>query len=195
MSKADRRAQRERELGAKVRALPRERFGIVYCDNPWRFEPYSRATGMDRSAENHYPCMLLDDIMALGVPRIAAPDSACFMWATSPMMVEALNVLAAWGFRYVSQMVWTKDRIGTGYWFRSQHEILLVGTRGRFVAPAMGTQLPSVLNAPVGRHSKKPDAVAEWIERTWPSLPKIELFRRGAAREGFHWRAWGNEAG
>ena len=57
---------------------------------------------------------------------------------------------------------------------------------------AMGTQWLSVLEAPVGEHSRKPYVFHELIESDFPTLPKIELFARGKARPG--WDAWGNEA-
>lgn len=162
-------------------------YGVVYADPPWKFEVYSE-NGMDRSADNHYPTMTLADIKALKVP--AADDSVCFMWATVPMLPEALEVMAAWGFTYKSHAVWVKDRVGTGYWFRNQHELLLIGTRGDIPAPAMGTQPSSVIEAPLGRHSAKPASVAEMIEKLFPNLPKVELFCR-SPREG--WDAIGNE--
>jgi N6-adenosine-specific RNA methylase IME4 len=80
-----------------------------------------------------------------------------------------------------------------GYWFRSNHELLLVGTRGNIPAPAPGMQWRSVIDAPVGAHSAKPEVVLEMIEEYFPTLPKIELNRRGPARPG--WDAWGNEVG
>jgi hypothetical protein len=45
--------------------------GVILADPPWRFEPWSRETGMDRSADNHYPTRPLGAIMALGVASIA----------------------------------------------------------------------------------------------------------------------------
>jgi N6-adenosine-specific RNA methylase IME4 len=56
----------------------------------------------------------------------------------------------------------------------------------------MGTQFESVIEAPRGRHSEKPEIFAEMIEKMFPHLPKIELYRRGPARPG--WSAWGAEA-
>jgi len=50
---------------------------------------------------------------------------------------------------------------------------------------------PSVLEAPVGKHSEKPELFVELIEKQFPNVPKIELNRRGPARPG--WDAWGNE--
>ena len=43
-----------------------------------------------------------------------------------------------------------------GYWFCSQHEHLLLATRGAPPAPAMGTQASSLISAPVREHSRKP---------------------------------------
>ena len=186
------RAAREVDLGAKQVALPTKRFGVILADPAWTFEVYNAETGSDRSAENHYPVQSLDAIKSLDVPSIAATDCALFLWATSPMMPQALEMMAAWGFTYKSQVVWEKDRAGTGYWFWNQHELLLVGTRGNVPAPGPGTQWLSVVKAPVDKHSAKPERFLELIEEYFPSVPKIELNRRGPAREG--WSAWGNEA-
>jgi len=187
--KAQRRADREVALGAKQLALPLKRYGVVYADPPWSFKPYSVETGMDRAADNHYPTMDTAAIRALEVP--AADDAVLFLWATSPMLLEALEVLLAWGFVYKSHFVWEKDKIGTGYWNRNKHELLLVGTRGSIPAPAPGEQYESLIKAPRGAHSAKPFTFREMIEEMFPTLPRIELF----ARERFEgWDAWGNEA-
>ncbi len=189
--KKEHRASRERELAAKQSALPDKRYGVIYADPEWRFEVFSRDTGMDRAADNHYPTSTTDEICARPVGDIAADDCALFLWATVPMLPDALKVMAAWLFDYKSHCIWKKDRIGTGYWFRNQHELLLVGTKGKLPAPAMGTQFPSVIDAPVGKHSEKPDAFYELIEAYFPTLPKIELNAR-RARDG--WDRWGLEA-
>jgi N6-adenosine-specific RNA methylase IME4/ParB-like chromosome segregation protein Spo0J len=183
------RAERESELATKQLTLPATRFGVVYADPPWRFEVYSRDTGLDRDASNHYPVMTREKIRALDVASFAAPDCVLFLWATAPMLEQALETLKAWGFAYKTHFVWAKDRAGTGYWARNKHELLLVGTRGSIPAPAPGTQLESLIEAPVGEHSAKPEAFAEMIERLFPTLPKIELFARGEARPG--WDAGG----
>lgn len=189
-SKAERRAAREHELAARIAALPKKKYGVVYADPEWRFEPRSRETGMDRSADNHYPTSSTDEICARDVASIAADDCVLFLWATVPMLPDALRVMSAWGFAYKSHCVWSKDRIGTGYWFRNSHELLLVGTRGAPPAPAPGTQFSSIIEAPVGPHSRKPDDFGELIEAYFPNVAKIELNAR-RARPG--WDAWGNE--
>lgn len=190
--KAKRRAAREQILGVVQQSLPQKKFGVIVADPEWRFEPWSRKTGMDRAADNHYPTSCTEVIAARDVPSIAANDCVLFLWATAPMLPHALLVMEAWGFEYRSHCVWVKDRIGTGYWFRNQHELLLVGVKGEIPAPAMGTQSTSALAFDVGAHSAKPTQFLEMIEAYFPTLPKIELNRRGAPREG--WDAWGLEA-
>jgi N6-adenosine-specific RNA methylase IME4 len=194
--KKERRTVREVELTARIQALPDRKYGLIYGDPEWRFEPYSRESGMDRAPENHYPTTRTDEIAARDIGSIAADDCVLFLWATAPMLEDALVVLKAWGFAYKTHLVWFKQRggdgRGTGYWFTGEHELLLVGTRGNVPAPAPGTQWRSILIAPVGEHSEKPDAALELIEEYFPTLPKIELNRRGPARDG--WDAWGNEA-
>ena len=187
-----RRATCEAELAAKITALPTKKYGVVYADPGWRFEPWSRETGMDRAAENHYATSPLDVIKALDVASIAADDSVLFLWATAPMIEAALSVMRAWGFTYKTQAVWDKDRAGTGYWFRNRHELLLVGTRGHVPAPAPGTQWPSVIRERRRKHSVKPEKSYALVEGYFPTLPRIEL--SAVARRAPVWDAWGAEA-
>jgi N6-adenosine-specific RNA methylase IME4 len=177
IEKRERRARREAELGERQRALPNKRYGVILADPPWRFEPYSRISGMDRAADNHYPTSALEEIKALAVASIAAPDCVLFLWATVPMLPQALEAMAAWGFAYKSSFAWAKNRMGTGYWNRNKHELLLVGTRGHVPAPAMGTQVASLIEAPVKRHSEKPAVFYEIIERYFPTLPQDRAAR------------------
>jgi N6-adenosine-specific RNA methylase IME4 len=184
------RAKNEAALAERQLALPVARFGVIYADPPWRIEVWSLDTA-NAVPENHYPTMTVEEIKALDVNSIAANDSVLFLWGTVPMLLQALAVMEAWGFAYKSHFVWGKDRIGTGYWSRNQHEVLLVGTRGNVPAPAPGTQFSSLVLAAVGFHSEKPTAFYELIERYFPHLPKIELFAR---RRRAGWRVWGAEA-
>jgi N6-adenosine-specific RNA methylase IME4 len=186
------RSARERDLAeATTRAsqkLGTKLYGVLLADPPWRFSPYSCETGLDRAADNHYMTMPLDDIKAIKVP--AAKDCVLFLWATPPMLPDALSVMASWSFAYRSHCVWDKGRAGTGYWFRQEHELLLVGTRGKVPAPAPGEQRRSIIRTRAGAHSEKPAAVAEMIEAMFPRTKKLEMFAR-ATRDG--WDVFGNE--
>ena len=186
------RDAREQTLAAKQLALPNKRYGVIVADPEWRFEPWSRHTGLDRAADNHYSTSCTEVIAARDVQSIAADDCVLFLWATGPMLPHALLIMATWGFNYKSHYVWGKDKVGTGFWNREKHELLLIGTRGNVPCPAPGTQWDSLIMAPRGRHSAKPECFLDMIEQYFPTLPKIELNRRGAPRPG--WDAWGNEA-
>jgi N6-adenosine-specific RNA methylase IME4 len=159
-------------------------FDVVYADPPWR---YSFSKSHSRDIENQYPTMAIDDICALRVP--AADNCVLYLWATAPKLEEALRVVKAWGFTYKTHAVWDKEIIGMGYWFRGQHELLLVGTRGRVKAPAQELRVSSVIRERRTVHSRKPELVQDMIEHWFPG-PRLELFAR-RPREG--WTVWGNE--
>lgn len=187
-----RRAERETAVADKIAALPNKQYGVVYADPEWKFETYNDDSGkLEISPDLHYTTSSLDEIKARDVPSISARDCVLFLWATVPMLPQAIEVMGAWGFVYKSHIVWKKDKGGTGYWFINWHEMLLVGTRGSIPAPAQGSQWPSLIEAPRGRHSEKPVRFYELIEEYFPNIPKIELNARGA-RDG--WDAWGFEA-
>ena len=44
--------------------------------------------------------MGINELCALPVADLAAPDSALFLWATFPQLPEALRLIQAWGFTY-----------------------------------------------------------------------------------------------
>lgn len=213
-------AERQQKLAAKLQALPEQKFPIILADVPRRFNVRSRETGLDRAPENHYPTMTFRELIDLNVAQCAADDCLLVFWSTAASLQDDLDIMAEWGFvvtrprdangklirdtdgnaaslpdrtGYRSMQVWNKDKMGLGYWFRDRHEFVLLGTRGKFLSPLPGTQDESCYQAPRGAHSEKPDRVYEWIERIWPSLPKLELFARAdEARPG--WATWGYEA-
>jgi N6-adenosine-specific RNA methylase IME4 len=193
--KQEQRQQREAALGERQAAgnlvLPDQRYGVILADPEWRFEPWSRETGLDRSPDNHYPTSVTEVIAARPVHGIAAEDCVLFLWATVPMLPQALLVMGAWGFDYRTHWIWHKDRAGTGYWNRNCHELLLLGVHGTVPAPAPGTQWHSLIEAAVGEHSEKPASFHALIESYFPNLPKIELNAR-RARPG--WTSWGLDA-
>lgn len=182
-------------------SLPRNHFGAIYADPAWRFETWSDA-GKDRSPERHYETMTFGELVEMDVAGVAADDCVLFMWATWPMLRQALDLVRAWGFTYktcgfdwmkadVRQVDLFRDdadvQVGPGYWTRANSEPCLLATRGS----------PKRLNADVRmgiierrrQHSRKPDCVHSRIERLVAG-PYLELFAR-APRDG--WTVWGNE--
>ena len=116
--KRARRAAREQELATKTaeaaQALGHKVYGEILADPPWSFRVFSEATGQDRGACNHYPTMSFAEIKALRIP--AASDAVLFLWATVPMLPQAIEVMAAWRFIYKSHFTWVKDKRGLGFW-------------------------------------------------------------------------------
>jgi N6-adenosine-specific RNA methylase IME4 len=161
---------------------------VIYADPPWEYEAGSTDSG--RQIERHYPTMTLDAIKALPVRDLGTLDSVLLLWTTSPKLAEAMGVIEAWGYRYRSCMVWNKVRVGMGYWWRQQHELLLLAERGHPPFPEPRDRHLSILEVERGAHSAKPVETYGMIERMFPGLPRIELFARNR-REG--WSAWGNE--
>jgi N6-adenosine-specific RNA methylase IME4 len=201
-------------------ALPQEHYGIIVTDWPRKPWAHSDKTGVDRSPENHYPVQDFGwaiDVLAPMISELAAPDCMLAFWSTAASLVDDLEIMAEAGFvalrqrgsdgrllrninglldppvggTYRSHLIWDKQVVGIDRWFCNRHELLLIGVRGHFPEPAPGTQSDSIFSERKAEHSK-PDFVAAEIERLWPNIPKIEMFRRGAPRPG--WGAWGNDA-
>jgi N6-adenosine-specific RNA methylase IME4 len=168
-------------------------YPVYYADPPWKFGVRSEETGREKGAENHYPTLATEAIVALLRPMIGGGwPAVLFLWATNPMLRDGLAVLDACGFAYVHHWIWDKEVAGTGYWGRDRHEILLIGRRGEIAAPLPGTQPETVHRERKGPHSAKPDFYADTIERLYPAVARIELFAR-APRPG--WDVWGFESG
>lgn len=162
-----------------------KRYQIIYADPPWR---YRHSATKSRQVENQYPTMELTDIQRIELP--CEDNAVLYLWATAPKLEEALSVLNAWGFDYRTCLVWDKEIIGMGYWFRGQHELLLVGVKGYFSPPAQALRVSSVLRHRRERHSKKPNIVVDWIDNWYPDMSKLELFARN---KRLGWDCWGNE--
>lgn len=170
-------------------------YGGLLVDPPWHFANYSEA-GEEKNPSAHYKCMTLADIAALPVGHLAAPDCALFMWGTAPMLPEAIELLAAWGFTFKSAAAWAKQsstgkawHFGTGYVFRSAAEFILVGTIGK--PKVQSRSVRNLIVAPVREHSRKPDDQYDMVEALYAG-PYAEIFSRNS-RPG--WDCWGDEAG
>lgn len=166
--------------------LPDGPFDVIYADPPWSYHNGRVPNG---GVDHHYETMDTDAIKALDVP--AADDAVLYLWATVTHMPEALAVLESWGFEYKTQACWDKETVGVGYWFRGQHELLLVGVRGDVSPPDEDARRSSVFTAPRREHSAKPEIVRTHIEQAHPDADKLELF----ARDGkVGWELWGDES-
>jgi len=180
------REEKIEEIEKGNQALPDSVYSLLYVDPPWRYEHVKTES---RAIENQYPTMPLEDIKALEVP--AADDCILFLWATSPKLEESMQVINAWGFTYRTCAIWDKQKMGMGYYFRQQHELLLIAVKGSIPTPLPENRPASLFSFPRGQHSQKPHEVYEMIEAMYPEIKKCELFARNARD---NWDAWGNQS-
>lgn len=168
-------------------------YGLIMADPPWSFDNYS-AAGEGRNAKAHYGCMDLAAIAALPVSQLAAPDCILWLWATNPMLPDAIAVLKAWGFEFKTAGHWAKRTrhgklaFGTGYVLRCAGEPYLIGTIG---APKTSRSVRSVIEGPIREHSRKPEeGYAAAAMLATGTDRRCELFSR-QQRPG--WDVWGDE--
>ncbi len=168
-------------------------YRCILADPPWRFVTYGPHSS--KAPEQHYATSPVDQIRRLPVRQMAAANCWLLLWATWPCLLQAIDVMQAWGFEYKTGGAWAKQsstgaswQFGTGYVFRSASEVLLVGSRGH--PRWLSKSERNLWIAPVREHSRKPDEIHQMAERACPG-PRLELFGR-AQRPG--WAVWGDQA-
>ncbi len=168
-------------------------YDLILADPPWRYDHNSTPT--KRAIEKEYATMTLEDIVNLGpwVRGLANPEGSClFMWCPIPKLKQGIATLESWGWKYTTADPWDKKHIGRGYYWRSRHEMLLFGKRGKWSPPPVDRRPHGgMYEARSTRHSRKPVCSHERIEFMYPEARKIELFARAPFREG--WDVWGLE--
>lgn len=170
------------------------KYRVILADPPWYFKNWS-AKGEVKNPVSHYSCMTLAEIQELPVGQLAAPDCLLVLWATAPMLPQAIATVKAWDFTYKTAGAWAKRSktggawaFGTGYILRSAAEFWLVGTLGH---PKPGSRsVRNLIEAPIGDHSQKPYQMHDMIEQLVPHGPYCELFARERRRD---WDSWGLE--
>ena len=173
-----------------------DRFSTILADPPWQFRNRTGKMAPEHRRQLRYPTMQLDQIKALPVSRIAAERSHLYLWVPNALLREGLEVMAAWGFTYKSNLVWYKvrkdggpDGRGVGFYFRNVTELVLFGTRGQIRTDDPGRRQVNLIASQKREHSRKPDELYDVIEQCSYG-PFLELFAR-TPRAG--WVQWGNE--
>jgi N6-adenosine-specific RNA methylase IME4 len=190
------RQMKKDEVSKKIEDLPKGQYRVLYADPPWKYNDaqavkgeYGTGTG---AAEGHYPIMKLSELKALNIKTISAENSVLFLWATSPLLEDALELCKAWGFKYKAQFIWDKVKHNMGHYNSVRHEILLICTRGSCL-PDSNKLIDSVqVIERTKKHSQKPEEFRNIIDEMYSLGPRIELFKIGDKPEG--WETWGNEA-
>jgi N6-adenosine-specific RNA methylase IME4 len=198
-------------------ALPKLRphyYKTLYMDPPWN-QPGStgftsgkdgvpkglRANGSGAGAK--YETMKQKDLLSLSpfIHRVTASAAHLYLWTTNQFLPDALELVDAYGFEYITMITWDKGRDALGVYFRSRTEHCIFATtkkrimpRARLnsVSPRATQQGSTFLHEAAtwrGVHSEKPAAMREVIERiSW--TPRLELFARKCPK---NWDAIGFE--
>lgn len=172
-------------------------FATILADPPWRFANRTGKVAPEHRRLDRYSTMELTDIMSLPVAQHAAKNAHLYMWVPNALLPEGIEVMKAWGFRYVSHIVWAKrrkdggpDGRGVGFYFRNVTEILLFGVKGSMRTLAPARSQVNMIESRKREHSRKPDEQYPLIEACSPG-PYLEMFARHA-QPG--WVAWGDES-
>jgi len=164
--------------------LPEGEFNVIYCDPAWEYSN----SGFEMSAEKKYPTISIEKLKELEVLNLGAKNSIMFMWATNPLLKDAIGVMESWGFEYKTNFVWVKKKHTAGFYVFGQHELLLIGVKGSMLPT--GDKPKSIIQGDNSIHSKKPEIVYEIIESMFPNMKYVELFARNKRK---NWESWGNE--
>lgn len=165
-----------------------QKYKTIYADPPWNETGGGK---IKRGADRHFPLMKTAEIMNLPVQNIADINCHLYLWVTNNHLPDGLKVMEAWGFRYVTDITWFKDKIGLGQYFRGKTEQCLFGIKGmlpyKMINGKRAQGVTGFFEAKSQKHSEKPQAMRQMIELV-SYEPRIELF----ARERFPgWDAMG----
>lgn len=173
-------------------------FQTVLADPPWRFHNRTGKVAPEHRRLDRYSTLSLDEICALPVADVVAKNAHLYLWVPNALLIEGLQVMEKWGFRYVSNIIWAKrrkdggpDGRGVGFYFRNVTEIILFGVRGSMRTLPPARSQVNMIETRKREHSRKPDEQYPLIESCSPG-PYLELFAR-SAHPG--WVAWGDESG
>ena len=173
-------------------------WNTILADPPWRFTNRTGKVAPEHRRLDRYSTMDLSQICAMQVHAVSAKNSHLYLWVPNALLPEGLKVMQAWGFRYVSNIVWAKrrkdggpDGRGVGFYFRNVTELLLFGVRGSLRTLAPARSQVNMIETRKREHSRKPDEQYALIEDCSPG-PYLELFARHP-QPG--WTAWGAESG
>lgn len=158
-------------------------YDIISVDPPWN---YGREYDPETSrVANPYPEMTIDEIKNINLPF--TENAIIFLWTTQKFLPESFEILKHWGFEYKATIVWNKEKIGMGAWFRMQCEFCLFAVKGK---PFWNnTTERDIITEGRREHSRKPDVFFEMVNKICVGR-KLEYFAR-EKRVG--WDIFGND--
>lgn len=167
---------------------PVPKFRTIVADPPW--QKNQSAGGSYGGAIKYYDLMSLERIKDMPVASLADDNAHLYLWVTNSNIDEGLEVVKAWGFRYITMFHWIKPKLGVGNYLRNASETCIFAVRGK-LQPKCRNQINWLIGYPTA-HSEKPREFISIVERVSPG-PYLELFCRKRPASTEHWYCWGNE--
>lgn len=168
-----------------------KKYQIIYADPPWQYtgnEVLAKNSRLNKNENYHYQTLPLIELKKIPIPQIADNDCLLFMWAVSPMLDDAIDLMKSWGFNFGTvAFVWNKIKTNPGYYTLSSCELCLVGKKGRIPQPRGSRNVHQFFSASRLEHSRKPEEIRNRISAMFPDQQKIELFARERVNNLFGW--------
>ncbi len=175
--------KQKEDIKTGVAKLPQGKFEVLVIDPPWN---YGREYSPDSSRiANPYPEMTQGELLDMEIP--SADDCVLFLWTTHAFIWDAKELMEEWGFEKKAVLVWDKEKMGMGAWFRMQCEFCLVGIKGKPIWN--NTKWRDIIKEGRREHSRKPDVFYEMVNEITVGR-KLDYFSR-ESRDG--WTSYGNE--
>ena len=182
-----------------------KKYQIIYADPPWSYN--DKMAGHSFSLDHEYQTQSLDWIKSLNIGGGGVADKDCvlFLWAVSPLLPEAFEVIEAWGFKFKTvAFVWSKKHkdgapvSNLGRWTMGNVELCLLATRGK--PKRIRNDIKQLVEDYRAEHSRKPDVIRKLIVDLMGDLPRLEMFARDSGDKNLFgenrldgWDVFGNE--
>jgi len=192
---------REEQKKRPTPDLPEGEFEVIFPDFPWQYN-YPNPNSPS------YKTMTVDEIKKEFPQLPAYKNCVLLMWATAPLLLEALELIKFYGFIYKTQIIWikTKDKNlfheeeiadtklqqNTGPNVNGAHELLLISTKGNPGTPLYKPS--SVIFAERTESGRKPREFARLIEKMYPAKKRLEMFaRKKDSEDDDLWTRYGDQ--
>lgn len=176
-----------------------QRYRCIVADPPWQYAEGWPAWNDDGQRKPmDYAQMTLDEIKAMPVRSLMENEAYLFLWTTNRYLEEGFKVCRAWDCVPRQVLTWCKPAHGKGPggMFATTTEFVIIGQRIGPKSHARGQRTngervdTSWFQWPRYKHSEKPEAFIDMVERVCPG-PYLELFAR---RQRLGWHTWGNQS-
>jgi N6-adenosine-specific RNA methylase IME4 len=167
-----------------------KKYRVIYADPAWSYNDKQQTDKLG-GAIKHYNTMTTSEICNLPINYISEKNAVLFLWVTSPLLPDGMQVMQEWGFKYKSMFIWDKVKHNMGHYNSVRHELLLIGTKGSCVPDNKKLYDSVQAIEKTEKHSQKPKEFIEIIDDLYQFGNRIELFAR--EKHGENWQYWGNE--